>query len=270
MTSISTNYQSNSANGQWGVYSIGGDVWSDLPFNDLTGILTLTPGVFSGGIVFDAMAWQTYETEVVGGVTMVLEAPLLTGFSLSFAANRTFAGTHVLEVGLVTEPIPANYTNGNGSPWNRSETLVTQLTLTGLPASPAVRTYTITFDSEDELLVRSLMGRGFWSGRLAFSLRAATGSPAFRLLNGPTVPFQGIAAQETQWFSGLAGGPDGPRLRVVRDGRYGMPILNTQAVRDGDNPSLWVRSEDFDPEDEEQTYRPRPGEGTVDDQIPEG
>ena len=46
-----------------------------------------------------------------------------------------------------------------------------------------------------------------------------------------------------------------------------MPALNTELVRDGDQPNLWVRPWDSDPFDEPNTYRPRPGEGTVDDEI---
>jgi hypothetical protein len=46
-----------------------------------------------------------------------------------------------------------------------------------------------------------------------------------------------------------------------------MPALSTELVRDGDNPSLWVRGHDVDPEDEVATYRRRSGEGSTDDGI---
>lgn len=79
---------------------------------------------------------------------------------------------------------------------------------------------------------------------------------------------------ELEWlpfFSGCAG-PGwgvGGRVRAVRDHRFGMPILSNKLIRDGDNPGLWVRASDWDPEDPPNEYVPDPLEGVVDDEIGE-
>jgi hypothetical protein len=69
------------------------------------------------------------------------------------------------------------------------------------------------------------------------------------------------------FFTGTLG-PSGPGQRSVRDGRFGMPALNTELVEDGYEPGLWVRPDDRDPEDEADSYVPRPTEGAVDDEVP--
>jgi hypothetical protein len=124
----------------------------------------------------------------------------------------------------------------------------------------------LTLTSAQLLSLRSLVtGRAWWTGVVGFVIEATSGGPGILDLSTPLT----WASVETQmFFSGLIGGPTGGHVRVVRDGRFAVPALSTELVRDGDQPSLWVRSSDQDPEDPSQEYRPRPGEGTVDDEIP--
>jgi len=160
------------------------------------------------------------------------------------------------------------------SPTDNPFELPTQTLTTGL-ALPAGGSTTYTFTTANEEFLRAMMASAWWAGRFGFILEVATltpdpGNPAF--LNDP-LPGE---ANEILWspvqllafFTGLAGGPSG-KVRAVRDSRYAMPALNTELIRDGDNPALWVRPFDWDPDDPEQTYRPRPGEGTIEDEIPD-
>ena len=105
-------------------------------------------------------------------------------------------------------------------------------------------------------------GQADWTGHLHVALWLTVSAGPFTEVSAVS-----LTLDHEPFFSGLAGGPTGPRQRFVRDHRYGMPALNQELVRDGDQPGLWVRPWDRDSEDEPARYKPRPGEGTVDDDI---
>lgn len=129
--------------------------------------------------------------------------------------------------------------------------------------------HTINFsDAADEAIRQRQCGPGFWNGRIPLFFQFGpvlfTGVMINNEANGPN--FANVEFQP--FWNGLAGGGSG-KLRAVRDGRYAMPAWNTELVRDGDEPGLFVRPFDADPEDPEATYRPRPGEGTREDEVPD-
>ena len=262
---------------QWGGST--GAVWVDQAIAPLligTGAPCNPVLGFFAGAIFDANADQTLRFATVGGVARPLDPPiLLSPFRLDVTIGGSIldGGTdNRLEIGVVPDGSPADYANGaTNVPWGRGESALETFTLANVPAFPLDPIpFSLTLGTASVTLIRALVtSRGDWNGRLALSFRAA-GANSFDLYNAtPGATISAVTSQESVFFSGLAGGPFGGKVRAVRDGRFAMPAMNTELVRDGDNPGLWVRPHDFDPEDPEQTYRPRPGEGSVDDQIPD-
>ena len=252
---------------QWGVSS--GGVWADLAPGTFSGILTLIPATTNGGVVFDATSFQSIAFGTVGGASRPLDPPLLTALSLQATFSRSVAdGTdNQVEVGLVPEAAPSDYATAL-LPWARSEVSLGTFTLT-LDSYPTESSVTLALTTAAMDLVRAhTTGRANWSGRIALSLRAV-GASTFRVHNYTANLVSAVTSQEN-FFSGLAGGPTGSRVRAVRDGRFGMAAFSTDLVEDGELLGVWVRPEDYDPEVEDTTrYRQRPGEGTRDDQIPD-
>jgi hypothetical protein len=83
-------------------------------------------------------------------------------------------------------------------------------------------------------------------------------------LNPPSLTMVTIPAH-----TGYVGGPFGGNIRAVRDTRFGFPAFSHELVRDLETPSLYVRPHDVDPEELEARYRPKAGEGSVSDDIPD-
>jgi hypothetical protein len=265
-----TNVTWGNPTAQWGSATEPGDVWATEPFSDaVTVLLDGTAGIDRRvGVIFDAALQQTFRFDASGNL---LDGPILTGFTLraTYAAVTAFEGggpDQRAELLLVPEAGPVDFASGTLAPLNRGELSLGSFTLP-LGAFPDIQVVDFAFPTAGALLGRAhVTSRSQWRGRIALTLRSL-GANTFRLHNGPTNPMRLLTVQEP-FFQGLAGGPTGPRIRVVRDSRFGMPALNTELIRDGDQPNLWVRSSDWDPEDEPARYRPRPGEGTVDDDIP--
>lgn len=233
-------------------------------------------GAIRGGIVFNANNQQSLRFATVSGDTRILEGPIVTSLTLTASANAGPTGpyTGVLEVGVVPDPQPANF-SATLLPWSRSEVSLGMYDVFCV-LQPAISTQTITLTSAAMALIRAhVTSSSRWNGKLALSLRGtAAGGGTVRLFTNPLPdgsPGTGIQATGTTvqatFFSGLSGGPAG-KVRAVRDGRFGLPAWSTELMRDGDQPSLWVRDFDVDPEDPDATYRPKPGEGTTDDEIP--
>lgn len=245
---------------QWGVSAAG--VWADLAPDDVTGDLTLQTGASEGGAIFDATSFQTLR--FASG--RILDGPILVSATLSFSVTRigVSTGPWTLEVGIVPEAAPALYST-SALPWARGETSLGDFDLGTVPQIPATLAVTHAFTGDAALSLRALAtSKAAWSGRMALSFR--TSGTVVRLKNGPSFAFSLTTEQAPSW-NGLVDSSQGGRRRYVRDHRFGMPALNTELVRDGDQPGLWVRPSDADPLDEPNTYRPRPGEGTVDDEI---
>lgn len=256
---------------QWGSASGPASTWVEIPFGTTTVLLDGTAGIERrAGAIFDASLDQTLRFGLGGHL---LDGPIVLAFTLRALFTRPvdFEGggpDNRVEAFFVPEHLPVNFADGALAPLNRGDVSLGVLTL-NLPAPFAAQTVDFVFTAELATQARALItSRAFWSGRFAVSVRAV-GANTIRMSNGEPGgdPLLLVTIQESLFFSGLAGGPSG-KVRAVRDGRFGMPALNTELVRDGDNPGLWVRPFDWDPEDPEQTYRPRPGEGTVDDKIP--
>ena len=248
---------------QWG-FDAGG-IWSD---NFQMGLSPAGPG---GGMIFDANNHQSLRFVTVGGDTRIIDGPLLLGFVLECDSNRGPATTSpaTVELGLVPDPQPEDYSTAL-LPWTRGEVSLGTFTFT-VPVTPATVVATFVLSADAVTLMRAhVVCSSRWNGRMAVSVRNVDPviTAALRLFHpGATQLAIATTSQENQWFSGLQGGPYGGRARYVRDSRFGMPALNTELVRDGDQPGLWVRPWDSDPEDEPTRYRPRPGEGTVNDDI---
>ena len=254
---------------QWGEGNGPAGIWTTLAFTDgVSVLLDGTAGILRHvGFVFDASLDQTFKLAPDG---RIVDGPNVTGVTLQVTMSEptAFEGggpdTRV-EWLLVPDETPANYASGDGfAPTFRDEVSLGTQTLT-LNPFPATTTVSFPVTGDALLQVRARVTQSArWTGRLAISLRGL-GANTLRVSNGPTMPATLTTTQEL-FFLGMTGGPDG-KVRAVRDGRYGMPAWNTELVRDGDNPGLWVRPWDSDPEDEAATYRPKPGEGTVDDEI---
>lgn len=245
---------------EWG--SGSGGVWTSTPQMNLD-----AAGAVGGGAIFLA---SSLRTTTIAGDMRSLDAPVLLTFVLSVDANRGVAAPtpSVIEVGLVPDPQPANYSDAL-LPWTRNEVSLGSFTFT-VSVTPLFDRVSLTLSSAAILSCRTLvMSRARWNGRVALSFRASTGPIRF-WQNGVlgTSP-AAITTTDSPFFSGLAGGPYGGHVRAVRDSRFGMAAFHTELVPDGDQPSLYVRPFDVDPEDEEAKYRPRPGEGTRDDKVPD-
>ena len=174
-------------------------------------------------------------------------------------------GAAVVQAWIVNETNPQNYGPGF-IPLARGEQLIGQSNFVWTGVGTQV---TVDFSLDAfETYRTTRLSSALWAGRIAVSLMITT--TVILKFNSSESAGTGpeLLADQASFFAGLTGGPTGPRQRFVLDGRFGMPALNTELVRDGDSPGLWVRPSDQDPEDEQATYRPKPGEGTVDDKIP--
>lgn len=211
---------------------------------------------------------------------VALDPPIVSDAQLRLTTHPSVVvdpGLDTIEVWCVPEAAPAEY-GATKLPFARAELKVsganyvwngvgTTLTLTIGTHTSAAATATC---KDNWQTIRALsIGSHLWSGKIALSLKNLTGGFAFAF-NSTESAGQSpeLLLTQTPFFAGLIGGPLGKR-RFVRDGRFGMPALNTELVRDGYNPSLYVRAFDQDPEDPPTRYRPRKGEGTVDDDIPD-
>jgi len=249
--------------------SIGG-VWGDAPAG--FGSFLAIGGAQTVGLVFDATTAQNLNFATVGGQTRILDGPILTGFTLSFSLGILGGGSGAtactIEIGVVPEADAANYAFTTLIPFSRNEEILGSFALGLVPELPTILDVSLVFNTAQVTQIRSLVtSRSGWSGKLALSIRLTIGN-ALEIQEPSAHPITLDTTQEI-FFNGLIGGPSGPRQRYVRDARFGMPALNTELIRDGDQPSLFVRTHDWDEEDPEQEYRPKSGEGTVDDGIPE-
>jgi len=249
--------------GQWGV----GPAWADLPTTDPGSIATLIPSSVYAGALFNATLTQTFQTTSDGSI---LDTPVVSAAILQGTFSRAAAGggsDNVLRVSLVPEAVPLPY-SGAREPTARGEVHLQDFTL-DLPAPALTEVLlSLTLSNAAVTAIRAYVtSRAQWQGRVAITL-AAVGANRFRL-NNHTGEALSLITTQNPFFTGLAGGPTGPRVRAVRDGRYGMATFSTELVEDGEQKGLWVRPEDYDPEVEDTTrYRQRPGEGSYDDQIP--
>lgn len=246
---------------QWGTFQSG--VWTtlaeadgveanprgDVPTRLLAFILELPNPEFSG--------------------SRILDAPIVSGITLQFPTLEVGGGpsfSQPVRLSVLLATTTADYSTAS-PPLSRGETTVGTFTLQvdGGVLVPKVEPLVIPTATVTQIRSQ-VTSSAFWDGRLAFVVEALEFSAGFRVLNGPTNPLTADMEQDL-FFSGLTGGPAG-RIRAVRDSRFGMPAFHPELVRDGDNPGLFVRSFDVDPEDEEATYQPKPDEGTVTDEVP--
>jgi len=245
---------------------LGPDVWSDTPL--ASNIPFSGVDIDSVGIIFDAGTTQDLRFDTVGGQNRILDGPIVASFSLNFLATHIAPSTAPfrMQIGLVADPQPADFSTAV-FPFFRNEIDLGTFDLGSIPVTPSTLAVSLSLDAT---LIRShITSRSTWNGRLALSLRNPQPfSPQHSYLIDSGTSITATTEQQI-FFGGLIGGPSGPRQRYVWDGRFGMPALNTELIRDGDNPALFVRAHDWDPEDPETEYRPRSGEGTVDDGIPE-
>lgn len=238
--------------GNWTTVAVG----TNIPFTTSSRVALVfnfqTPGASDVGSPFDLSSGMT--------PPRALDAPLVVSLG-TFPLDLTAASTTLTyDVLLVTEPALADFSAASG-PYDRATTtLVTGRTLAAADGSVA-QTFTT---AAADLLRAHAAGRASWNGKLGVLLEATSGGPAE--LEAMNLVLWTMTLMQS--FTGLQGGPSGPGVRAVRDGRFGFGAFNTQLQRDGDNPALYVRAHDVDPEDPAKTYRPRPGEGSYDDGIP--
>jgi len=242
--------------------------WGDTP--GVLGAFLVVGGGEAAGLVFDAATGQALRFTTVGSQQRILDGPVVLDWNFDFTVGILGGGggatACTFELGYVPEAAAANYST-TLFPWGRNETTLGTFAVGVVPELPATLAISLSPTSPQMETLRAIVtSRAAWSGRLALSLRLTVGNP-LEILAPTFAPVQLATTQEI-FFAGLTGGPEG-KARAVRDGRYGFPAFNTELIRDGDNPGLWVRPFDFDPEDEEATYRPRPGEGTIEDEIPD-
>lgn len=211
--------------------------------------------------------------------TLPLDPPIVSALTLTLTGHPAMAadpGADTVELWAVPTSAPADYSTPL-FPFNRSEVLIGAgaFAWTGVGTTVAVTagTYLTAGNAstptcrDNWQTIRALyLSSSQWNGKLGLSLRnlGAGISLTFNSLESVGTEPR-LASTETSFFTGLVSGESGSRRRYVRDGRFGMPALNTELVRDGDQPGLWVRPEDQDPFDEPAQYKPRRGEGTVDD-----
>lgn len=258
----------------------GGSIVAPAGWQNLLGLVNTIAidSLQSVGMIFDATTDQGQRYATVGGDTRALDAPVLSTVQLRAFFSRVGAGTalpNIITVSLVPEPQPEDFAFPAPAPapttrllcTQRNEVILGTFDLGTLPTSPAggeVRTLSL-----DAAPIRAfVVNRARWNGRVALSFTRSTAGPGIfihlDLAGSEDGPH--LVTSQSPFFGGTIGNP-GHRLRAVRDSRYAMPALNTELVRDGDNPGLWVRPWDADPEDEPARYRPRPGEGSVDDDL---
>lgn len=238
--------------------SIGG-IWTEATVADPTPITVQVGGLI--GLVYNVRLAGGIPFNMTSAFTpaRALDPPIWVSAGTLTLVNQSATGGFV-DVFLVPDPSPDLFSNGN-PPTLTGATLLSEDTLLGTIAAPP-DTIAIVLDADANTSIRAqVTSKTDWTGRVAFVLDWTVG-----LASTLTVSLTDTILQ--RFFSGLAGGPYGGPIRVLRDGRYAMPALSGQLVEDGDQPNLWVRSFDADPDDPEQEYRPRPGEGTVNDKVP--
>jgi hypothetical protein len=190
----------------------------------------------------------------------VLDPPILAsaGAIGAFSINAGF--TTIFSFSRIGDPTFAGF-SASATPFD--------FTLTSLSTGNSIAILapvSLTLTAPQLLDLRSLVtGRASWAGFVGFVIEATSGGPGILDLSSP---LQWNSLETQLFFGGMRGGPYGGHVRSVRDGRYAMPALSTELVQDGDQTSLWVRPWDADPEDPETEYRPKPGEGSVDDEVP--
>lgn len=235
-------------------------------------------GCFSGGVWTESPPGESFSVGVAGdtliGLVYNVQQAAFGHFD-SDSAGRTMDGPIWVSSGDITltntsvfgglvdafflpNPQPDLFSTTNPPTLTGAVTIAEDIVI----ASVLDATGPVSFSSAVCTALRGFVtSRAVWNGRVALVLDWDVGiATSMRVSSIESVVFQ------TFW-NGLVGGPSGPRRRWVRDHRFALPALNSEVIRDGDQPSLWVRPFDSDPFDEPQTYRPRPGEGTVDDEI---
>lgn len=250
---------------QWG--TLTGGVWTTLAFADgVFGAVDPTAGTVLG-VLF---TWSGLEYSG----TRVVDNPVVSGITLRVPVRGVVANApRTVRVSCDLDFDSADYSTAS-APLTRGETVVGTFTVPASGAFDLVTpvTESLVLSTAMVTQIRMLVtGRALWEGRIAFVLEDVTAPPdgtaGFLVANGPSYPLLAQMEQDL-FFSGLTGGPSG-KVRAVRDARFAMPAFSPELVQDGDQPGLWVRSFDQDPEDPENQYRPRPGEGSVEDEIPD-
>lgn len=238
--------------------SLGG-IWTEAPLASPTPVTVQVGGLI--GLVYNVQLAGGSPFDMVTSFTpnRALDPPIWVNTGTLTLVNQSATGGFV-DIHLVPDPSPDLFSTANPPTLTGVQTLLDNALL-GTAAAPP-DTLAITLSGTANTTIRAFAaGSVYWTGRIALVLDWQVG-----LASTLTVSSLVNTTFQTFW-SGLTGGPTGPRQRYVRDHRYAMPALNTELVRDGDQAGLWVRPWDADPEDEPNTYRPRPGEGTVDDSI---
>lgn len=237
--------------------SVNGGVWTEVAVG--------TP--IAQGVAVDALIGLIYNVQLTGGAPFSsdplgrsLDAPLWASSGTITFTNITNTLGATLTAFFVPNPAPALWGASNLPTTTGAIQMATGSL--GTTAVPGTNPITLSFSTAiDEQIRGYVTSRALWTGRIAvvvdWDLGLTQSLTASSWTNTTLAPF----------FGGLTGAVGGPRRRAVRDHRYAMPAMNSELVRDGDQPGLWVRPWDADPFDEPNTYRPRPGEGTVDDPI---
>ena len=250
---------------QRGLFTAG--IWADAP--DGFGVFTAVGD--TAGFVFDAATGQTLRFAMVGSQQRILEGPLIMDWTLNFRVGTLLGpgpSACAFELAYVPQAAAENYTTAL-PPFGRSEISLETFSVGVVPNLPNTIPVSISPNASQMSDLRALVtSRAAWSGRLALSLRQTLGNP-LEIVAPSVSPVTLVTAQDLVFFSGLIGGPIGPGVRVVRDGRFAMPAFSNQLVSDGDQHGLFVRAGDWDPEDETASYRPRPGEGSINDEVPD-
>lgn len=238
---------------QWGTST--GAAWTTRAFADGVPV-SIGPAQPHVGIIFAPTGLKFQ-----GG--RVVDNPSVSTLTLRLPIFGTF-GNVTVRLWFVPQVDVADFSD-TALPLTRGEVLLGTFTIIDPPAA-FLTIFSLAVPGAALVDLRAqVTQRTRWTGRVAFVVEWFVGGASFDLVNGPTDAITASVTQEL-FFSGTIGEP-GARVRAVRDHRYGMPALNTELVRDGDNPGLWVRPWDSDSEDEPARYRPRPGEGSVDDEV---
>lgn len=210
-----------------------------------------------------------------------LDPPIISDFTLVLTGHPTMAvdpGADIVEVYAVPQETPADF-SFSIPPFSRGGILIGAGTFSwsgvGTTVTISAGVYRTGTDpqtptcADNWATIRALyLSSTRWNGKLCLSLQNVVAGQALTFNSNESAGGGPVLSSiETNFFAGLAGGPTGPRQRFVRDQRFGMPALNTELVQDG-VVGMWVRPEDADPEDLPATYRPKPGEGSVDDEVP--
>jgi len=221
---------------------------------------------FNIGLIFDALRIVTiggvgYGQPLTTSGGRVVDTPILTGFSF----RMTFGSAAEVAWFLVRDESPADFSDSN-LPFLVNFTTDAVGTMMVPPTGVPVEV-TLPFSAALRETLRAwVTSRAQWTGRVALIGVPNMSGGSSTITNSGSVQITATTAQEPFW-TGLVGGPYGGKARFARDSRFGMPAVHTQLVQDQYNTALWVRADDVDPDDPEQTYRQRPGEGTTDDKV---